>query len=265
MRIMTRVMTRNMTRAALAMGALALAAAVHAGPPVASVAPSAAPDMVTQAGNALQQGMSGGTGVGMIMAVTLISVAPALLVSLTSFTRITIVLAFLRQGLGMPSVPPNQVLAALALFLTLFSMEPTLDGIYKQAVAPYIDGKVTARAAADAGLPILRGFMLRQTRNSDLLLLSQLSGGAKPATPEDVRLATLSAAFLLSELKSAFQIGLVILLPFLLVDLLVSIAISSLGLSGLPASAVALPVKLALFVSVDGWNLIVGSLLRSIH
>lgn len=265
MRIMTRVMTRNMTGAAVAMGAMALAAGVHAALPSAAAPPSVPADLMAQAGNALQQGVSGGTGLSMIMAVTLLSVAPALLVSLTSFTRITIVLAFLRQGLGMPGVPPNQVLAALALFLTLFSMEPTLDSVYKKAVQPYLDGKLTASAAAEAGLPVIRDFMLRQTRPADLMLLAQLSGGQKPARPDDVRLATLSAAFLLSELKTAFQIGLVILLPFLLVDLLVCVAISALGLSGLPASAVGLPVKLALFVSVDGWNLIVGSLLRSIH
>lgn len=253
MRIMGRVMAFG--------GALALATRVSA----QSAAPSAAPDALTSAANALQQGVSGGTGLGMIMAVTLLSVAPALLISLTSFTRITIVLAFLRQGLGMPSVPPNQVLAALALFLTLFSMEPTLDGLYKQAVRPYLDGKLSAVQAAETGLPVIRGFMLRHTRTADLALLAQVSGGPPPAKPDDVRLATLGAAFLLSELKTAFQIGLVILLPFLLVDLLVAVAISSLGLTGLPASAVGLPVKLALFVSVDGWNLIVGSLLRSIH
>lgn len=253
MRIMGRVMAFG--------GALALAARAAA----QTAPPSAAPDALASAANALQQGVSGGTGLGMIMAVTLISVAPALLISITSFTRITIVLAFLRQGLGMPNVPPNQVLAALALFLTLFSMEPTLDALYKQAVRPYLDGKATAAQAVDAGLPVIRHFMLRQTRSADLVLLAQVSGGPPPAKPEDVRLATLAAAFLLSELKTAFQIGLVILLPFLLVDLLVSVAISSLGLSGLPASAVGLPVKLALFVSVDGWNLIVGSLLRSIH
>lgn len=269
MRIMTRVMTSGMTAAAVASGALALAARVCAAGPAVAASPSPAasvsPDAVGAAANALQQGLSGGTGIGMIMAVTLLSVAPALLVSVTSFTRITIVLTFLRQGLGMPGVPPNQVLAALALFLTLFSMEPTLDGIYKQAVRPYLDQKLTAVQAVNAGLPVARKFMLRQTRTPDLLLLAQISGGPPPAKPDDVRLATLAAAFLLSELKTAFQIGLVILLPFLLVDLLVSVAISTLGLSGLPASAVGMPVKLALFVSVDGWNLIVGSLLRSIH
>lgn len=265
MRIMTRVMIRPMTGAAMLGGVLALAARVCAATPSPGLPSTVPADAMAQVANALQQGVSGGAGLGMIMAVTLLSVAPALLVSLTSFTRITIVLAFLRQGLGMPNVPPNQVLAALALFLTLFSMEPTLDGIYKQAVRPYLDGKISAAAATEAGLPAVRQFMLRQTRTADLMLLAQISGAPRPSKAEDVRLATLSAAFLLSELKTAFQIGLVILLPFLLVDLLVCVAISSLGLSGLPASAVGLPVKLALFVSVDGWNLIVGSLLRSIH
>ena len=265
MRIMTRVMTSGMTGAALILAAMALPAAVCAAVPEQASAPLAFPDMANQAGIALQQGASGGSGLAMILVVTLLAVAPALLISLTSFTRITIVLTFLRQGLGMQNVPPNQVLAALALFLTLFSMEPTLDGIYQKGVAPYLEGKLAARPAAEAALPVVRDFMLRQTRPADLMLLARLSGGLKPATPADVRLATLSAAFLLSELKTAFQIGLVILLPFLLVDLLVSVAITSLGISGLPASAVALPVKLALFVTIDGWNLIVGSLLRSIH
>lgn len=251
MRIMTRVMTFGMTFAATA-------GVVCAAPDAAS---AASPDAFAQAAS----WFNGGTGVGMIMAVTLLSVAPALLVSLTSFTRITIVLAFLRQGLGMPNVPPNQVLAALALFLTLFSMEPTLDGVWKKAVSPYVEGKIAAKAAGEAALPVVRDFMLRQTRSADLLLFAQISGGPRPEKPDDVRFATLSAAFLLSELKTAFQIGLVILLPFLLVDLLVGVAITALGLTGVPANAIALPVKLALFVSVDGWNLIVGSLLRSIH
>jgi flagellar biosynthetic protein FliP len=205
------------------------------------------------------------TGVGLVVAVTLLSVAPAILISLTSFTRITIVLAFLRQGLGMPTVPPNQVLAALALFLTLFSMQPTLDEVWTKGVGPYLGGQATALAAAQRGVVPLRDFMLRQTRPGDLLLFTRLSGSDRPRSPADLSLVTLAASFLLSELKSAFQIGLVILLPFLLIDLIVSIAITSMGLSGLSPTTAALPVKLALFVSVDGWNLIVGSLLRSIH
>ena len=262
MSIMTLVMTNAMTAGSAVSGFLGATTPAGAGAATPSTAAAGADAMAT-AGKALADATGGGSGLAMIALVTLLSVAPALLVCLTSFTRITIALTFLRQGLGMPGVPPNQVLAALALFLTLFSMEPTLDAIWSKAVTPYLDGKLAARAAAEAGLPPIRDFMLRQTRPADLMLLAQISGAKKPASPDDVRLPTLAAAFLLSELKTAFQIGLVILLPFLLIDLLVSVVITSLGLSGLSPAAVGLPLKLALFVSVDGWNLIVGSLLRS--
>jgi flagellar biosynthetic protein FliP len=267
MTIMTRVMTRIMTAGGVAACAGALPAGLGAAYPSAAAPPPLGAELVAQAGKALHESTAGAGGAGMVMilGVTLLSIAPALVASLTTFTRFTIVLAFLRQGIGMPGVPPNQVLAALALFLTLFSMEPTIDAVWKRAVSPCLEGKMAVREAAEAGLPVAREFMLRQTRPADLMLLAELSGQRRPATPDDVRLPTLAAAFLLSELKTAFQIGLVILLPFLLVDLLVCVAISALGLSGLPANAVALPVKLALFVSVDGWNLIVGSLVRSIR
>jgi flagellar biosynthetic protein FliP len=260
--IMTQVMTDVMTRRALAASLLGAVgtASVAATPPA-----TAAADLFAQGARALTEPAGGGAGLAMLVGVTLLSVAPALLMCITSFTRITIVLAFLRQGIGMPGVPPNQVLAALALFLTLFSMEPTLDAVWQKAVSPYVAGKASAKDAATAGLPIVRDFMLRHTRPADLMTLTQLSGAKKPGSADDVRLPTLAAAFLLSELKTAFQIGLVILLPFLLIDLLVCVAISSLGLSGLSPTTVALPLKLALFIAVDGWNLIVGSLLRSFH
>jgi flagellar biosynthesis protein FliP len=204
-------------------------------------------------------------GLAVVVGITLLSVAPAVLISLTSFTRITIVLTFLRQGIGLPGVPPNQVMAALALFLTLFSMQPTLDEIWKNAAQPCLAGKLKPLEAAEKAAMPVREFMLRQTRPHDLLLMTKISGCERPRSPGEISLVTLSASFLLSELKTAFQIGLVILLPFVLVDLAVSLAISVLGLSGLSTTAVAVPIKLALFVSIDGWNLVVGSLLRSIH
>lgn len=264
MSIMTTVMTSAMMAGGLASGFLGATSPAAAGASAPNAAAAGA-DAMTHASRALAEVSAGGSGLAMIALVTLLSVAPALLVCLTSFTRITIVLTFLRQGLGMPSVPPNQVLAALALFLTLFSMEPTLDAVWTRAVTPYLDGKLAARAAAEAAAPPVRDFMLRQTRPSDLMLLAQISGAKKPASAEDVRLTTLAAAFLLSELKTAFQIGLVVLLPFLLIDLLVGVVVTSLGLSGVSPAAIGLPLKLALFVSIDGWNLIVGSLLRSFH
>jgi len=205
------------------------------------------------------------TGLTMVIGITVVSVAPAVLISLTSFTRITIVLTFLRQGLGLPGIPPNQVMAALAFFLTLFSMQPTFDAIWKHAAQPYLAGKMTPMEALETAATPVRDFMLRQTRPQDLVLMSRISGRERPKSPQEISLVTLSASFLLSELKTGFQIGLVILLPFLLVDLAVSLAISVLGLSGLPQTTVAVPIKLALFVSIDGWNLVVGSVLRSIH
>jgi flagellar biosynthetic protein FliP len=204
-----------------------------------------------------------GSGVGILVAMTLVSLAPAILISLTSFTRITIVLAFLRQGIGMQGVPPNPVMAGLAFFLTLFSMAPTFDAVHTRALDPLLKGRLTPIEAANAALEPIRDFMLRQTRPADLLVMARLSDGPRPRTPADIRLAPLAAAFLLSELKTAFQIGVVILLPFLLVDLLVAVTVTSLGLTGLSPQAAGLPLKLALFVGVDGWNLVASSLLRT--
>jgi flagellar biosynthesis protein FliP len=203
--------------------------------------------------------------VKILLTLTLLSVAPALLIAMTSFTRIVIVLSMLRHGLGMQETPPNSVLIALALFLSLFTMMPTFDSIHTQAYQPFVDGKLAPEGALEKGLEPLRDFMLRQTREQDLALMVEISKAEPPRTPQDVRTVQLIPAFMLSELKSAFQIGFVIFLPFLLVDLLVASALMSMGMFMVPPVVISLPLKILMFVLIDGWNLVVRSLIGSFH
>lgn len=195
-----------------------------------------------------------------IIALTLVAVAPSLLILLTSFTRIIIVLSLTRQALGLQNVPPNQLLAGLALFLSLFIMGPVISQIDHQAVQPYLNGKVTAtQAYRDAETPIKK-WMLEQTKTDDLALFVD---GKKPASPMDMPMTAIIPAFALSEMRTAFIIGFVIFIPFLVIDLVVSSTLMSLGMMMLPPSLVSLPFKLLLFVLVDGWALVVQSLLAS--
>ena len=199
----------------------------------------------------------------LLVLLTVLTLAPALLVMVTSFTRIIIVLGFIRSAIGVPMMPPNQVLIGLGLFLTLFVMQPTLDAINRDALQPYMDGEITQQAALNAAIKPLRTFMFKQTRDKDLALFVQLSGMARPNNPDDVPTQTLVPAFVISELKTAFQMGFIIFIPFLVIDMVISSTLMSMGMMMLPPAMISLPFKILLFVMVDGWYLIVGSLVRS--
>jgi flagellar biosynthetic protein FliP len=198
-----------------------------------------------------------------ILLVTVLGVAPAVLLLCTSFTKIVVVLSLTRSALGTPSIPPNQVLVGLALFLSLFIMGPTVDQIQKQALQPYSAGKVNATQAYQAATVPLREFMLKHTRDEELALMTKAADQPLPQTRANVDLRTLIPAFVLSELRGAFIIGFVIFVPFLVVDIVVSAILMSLGMVMLPPSLVSLPFKLLLFVLVDGWSLIVTTLIGS--
>ena len=194
---------------------------------------------------------------------TLLSFIPALLIGLTSFTRIIIVLALLRHALGIPQTPPNSVLITLAIFLTLFSMGPVIDQVDNQALQPYMAQTITASEAIDKARNPIREFMVRQTRESDLQAVIEMARAPQPKTLEDVKFTHLATAFLLSELKTAFQIGFLIFLPFIVIDLVVATVLMSLGMMMMSPTIISLPFKLLLFVLVDGWALTMGSLAQS--
>jgi flagellar biosynthesis protein FliP len=194
---------------------------------------------------------------------TALTVLPALILSMTAFTRIIIVLAILRQALGTPQTPPNQVLLGLALFLTLFVMTPVISRAYDDAVVPYMAGEQDAMTAAGNAIVPLREFMLDQVRETDLAMFTDLSGHEPFAGPEEVPLAVLIPSFITSELKTAFQIGFLIFIPFLVIDLVVASVLMSMGMMMLSPMLISLPFKIMLFVLVDGWTLLVGTLASS--
>ncbi|OGR02762.1 MAG: flagellar biosynthetic protein FliP [Deltaproteobacteria bacterium RIFOXYD12_FULL_50_9] len=194
---------------------------------------------------------------------TVLSIAPAILLMMTSFTRIIIAFSFLRSALGTQSMPPNQVLIGLSLFLTFFIMTPVLNQMNQNAVKPYLDKKISAEQAMTEGLKPLRAFMFKQTREKDLALFLSFAKQAKPLNREEVATSVLIPAFMISELKTAFQIGFVLFLPFLIIDMVVASVLLSMGMMMLPPVMVSMPFKLLLFVLVDGWNLIAGSLIKS--
>jgi len=198
-----------------------------------------------------------------LLLLTLLTFMPALLIAMTSFTRIVIVLSLLRQALGVQQVPPNQVLIGLALFLTIFIMYPVGERLHTQVIQPYLNQSITTPAALQQAVEPLRDFMLRQTREKDLALFVQVSRAPQPSSPADVSLSALLPAFVISELRTAFQIGFLLYLPFLVLDLVISSLLVSMGMMMLPQALISLPFKLMLFVLVDGWNLVVGSLVRS--
>jgi flagellar biosynthetic protein FliP len=201
-----------------------------------------------------------------ILVLTVLAVAPSLLILMTGFTRIVIVLSLVRNALGLQSIPPNQVVVGLALFLSLFVMAPTLKQMNDDALQPLMKGEITQGQAWDAAQAPLKSFMLKNTRSEELGMFvdaAAKNGEARPATPEDTPLTTLIPAFLLSELKSAFIIGFVVFVPFLVIDLVVSAVLMSLGMMMLPPVFVSLPFKILLFVMVGGWTLIAETLLGS--
>jgi flagellar biosynthetic protein FliP len=201
--------------------------------------------------------------VQIILLVTVLGVAPAVLLLCTAFTKIVVVLSLVRSAIGTQSVPPNQVLVGLALFLSLFVMGPTFDAMQSQGVGPYTKGTKTIERAYTDGVKPLRAFMLAHTRAEEIALMTKASGDAAPKTKDDVELRTLVPAFVLSELRAAFIIGFVVFVPFLVVDIVVSAVLMSLGMVMLPPSLISLPFKLLLFVLVDGWSLVVTTLLGS--
>jgi flagellar biosynthesis protein FliP len=212
------------------------------------------------------KGLTDGTNaVQILLLVGGISLVPALLFTLTGFTRIIIVLGFIRSGLGTPTAPPNQVLIGIAFFLTLFVMQPTLKDVKTQAWDPLNAGKINQVQALDRAQGPLREFMFRQTRESDLALFAGLAKIDRPKTRKDIPTHVLIPAFTLSELKTAFQIGFLIFLPFLVIDIVVSSTLMSMGMVMLPPVFISLPFKILLFVLVDGWNLVTRSLVESFH
>jgi flagellar biosynthetic protein FliP len=215
---------------------------------------------------ALLHGSSGSAGpLGMVVLLTIVTLLPALVLSCTCFVRFVVVLGFVRTGLGTPSAPPNQVLVGLALFMTVFVSAPTAMAMYDKGGKPYFAGQMTESAALDAALPPLRDFLIKHTRDADLELFLDASGAARPATVDDVPIRALIPAFIVSELRTAFKIGLTILLPFLVIDLVAATVLTSLGMVMVPPSIVSLPAKLLVFVMIDGWHVVVESLLRGVR
>jgi len=194
---------------------------------------------------------------------TLFSLLPAIVLTMTSFTRIVVVLSFVKQGLGTQQTPPAQVLVGIALFLTVFTMAPVTQTILTDAYEPYSAGKIDETTALNRAAAPLRAFMLRQTREADLALFYDAAKLPMPSTEEEVPMRIASPAFVVSELATAFQMGVLVLLPFLVIDLAVASILMAMGMMMVPPSSISLPLKLILFVVVDGWHLLVGSLLKS--
>jgi len=192
-------------------------------------------------------------------------VAPAILLMTTAFTRIVIVLSIVRQSMGTQQMPPNQILVSLALFLTFFIMTPVLTTINDTALQPYLKQEISQEQALERAVKPMREFMLAQTREAELGLLVEISGRPAPANHEEIQTMTLIPAFMLSELKKSFEMGFMIYIPFLVIDMVVASVLLSMGMMMLPPVIISLPFKLLLFVLVDGWGLIVGSLVKSFH
>ncbi|GAA1038054.1 flagellar type III secretion system pore protein FliP [Virgisporangium ochraceum] len=227
-------------------------------PPTPPTPPSPAPGINIDVG-----GGKPSNSIIIIIALTILSVAPAILLLTTAFTKVFVVLSITRNALGLTTVPPNQVIAGLALFLSLFIMGPTVSEMNKQGVQPYLKGEKSQSVAFEDGVKPLRAFMLKQTREEEIALLTKVADKPLPKNQDDVELTTLIPAFALSELRAAFIIGFVIYIPFLIIDMVVSAALMSLGMMMLPPVTVSLPFKMLLFVLVNGWGLIITALVAS--
>jgi len=210
------------------------------------------------------QGTAGwSSAVSLLLLISVLAVAPSFLMMVTSFTRIIIVLGFLRRALGTQTLPPNQVMVGLALFLTLFVMAPTLNRINSEAVQPFMSEQITQQVALDNAKSAVKDFMLKHTRKNDLALFIRLAKEERPVSAADVSFTTLVPAFITSELKTAFQMGFIIFLPFLVIDLVISAVLMALGMMMLPPVVVSLPFKILVFVLVDGWVLLMQGLVAS--
>ncbi|QCK88066.1 flagellar type III secretion system pore protein FliP [Phreatobacter aquaticus] len=243
------VVARGLTSAAVAAALIAVAAM-----------PALAQDISINLGQ--------GSGVNerviqLIALMTVLSVAPSILIMVTSFVRITVVLSMLRTAIGTQTAPPNAVIVGLSIFLTGFVMAPTLQQSYELGVKPLIDGQIEMQQAFERASGPFREFMLKHVREKDLALFQELSGEPVPATPQEVSLRVLVPSFMISELRRAFEIAFLLFVPFLVIDLVVASVLMSMGMMMLPPVTVSLPFKLIFFVLVDGWNLIAGSLVRS--
>jgi flagellar biosynthetic protein FliP len=278
-----RALLGRRTLIALAAAALVLLALLFAGAAGASAAPveptpPATPTAPADPGSGTSATVNEDGGVSLdiygpngapssavvtLLGITLLSVAPALLLMMTSFTKIFVVLAMTRNALALPSIPPNQVLAGLALFLSLFIMAPVISDINALGVQPYLNGDIDFAHAIDLASGPLREFMLAHTRQEDLALMTRAADLPNPENADAVQLTTLIPAFMISELRAAFIIGFVIFIPFLVIDLVVSAALMSMGMMMLPPVMISLPFKILLFVLVDGWGLIVTALIKS--
>ena len=203
--------------------------------------------------------------VQLLFVFTVLSLAPAILLMLTSFTRVVIVLSLVRHALGTQQMPPNQIIIGLSLFLTFFIMAPVWQQVNDEALKPYYEDRITGEEAFDLAAVPVKSFMLKQTREKDLALFLNISKEKRPEKPLDISLPVLIPAFMISELKTAFQIGFLIFLPFFIIDVVVSSILLSMGMMMLPPIMISLPFKLLLFVLVDGWSLIIGSLVQSFH
>jgi flagellar biosynthesis protein FliP len=195
-------------------------------------------------------------------ALTLLSIAPAILIMLTSFTRFIIVFSLLRQAMGTQQMPPNQILVGLAMFLTFYVMTPVWQDVNQNAVQPYLDKKISSEQAINTALTPIRKFMYKQIREKDLALFIEIAGLKRPDTPADVPTMVMIPSFIISELKTAFELGFLLFIPFLIIDMVVASVLLSMGMMMLPPIMISLPFKLLLFVLVDGWHLIVGSLVK---
>lgn len=205
------------------------------------------------------------TTVKIALLITLLGLTPAIMMMMTSFTRLIISFHFLRQAMGVQGVPPNQVVIGLSLFLTIFIMSPVGLKIHEAAIKPYNAGQITEMQALERSVEPIKEFMLKQTREKDLALFYQLSGNKRPQTRKDVSIVVLIPSFILSELKTAFQIGFLLYIPFLIIDIVVASILVALGMIFLPPIMVSLPFKIVLFIIADGWGLLLGSLMRSFN
>jgi flagellar biosynthesis protein FliP len=203
------------------------------------------------------------TPITILILLTILSLLPAILLSMTPFVRILIIFHFLRQALGTQTAPTNQTLIGLSLFLTYFLMQPVLVDVQQQALQPYENGRITVWQALDRSAVPMRRFMLNYTREKDLALFVEMSKDPRPSTPDDLPMRIVVPAYVLSELKTGFQIGAVLFLPFLVIDLVTASITTSVGMFQLPPVVISTPLKILLFVVADGWNLVVGSMLRS--
>lgn len=257
---------------ALGVGAGALLICVAA----ASVAHAAEPDVAAAASARVGADLAGqidaltrpdriSSTLEIVALLTAVSVAPSILLMATCFTRIIIVFSFLRQAVGVPQLPPNQILAALALFTTLFVMAPVGGRIQQEALDPYLAREIEPREAAQRAATPVREFLLAHTRDRDLTLFVEMAGQTAPAKPEEVTLATLLPAYMISELRTAFEIGFMIYLPFLVIDIVIASLLISMGMIVLPPIVISLPFKLMLFVLLDGWNLVLSSLVTGLR